>query len=263
LPGPESELDLLIAAARGAGDIAARYWKSDPKTWEKSGGEGPVTIADLEVDEMLRETLTAARPGYGWLSEETPDTAARLQQDKTFIVDPIDGTRAFIDGSRNFAHSIALADRGRVIAAVVYLPVKDQLFAAALDQGATLNGGTLQASHREDEAGATVLTAKPNLRPGLWPGGPPPVTPQFRSSLAYRLAVVGQGRFDGMITLRDSWEWDIAAGALIVTEAGGAISDRHGAALRFNNPTPQLPGVLAAAPQIHRQFLARLTPPQA
>ncbi|QBY01828.1 3'(2'),5'-bisphosphate nucleotidase CysQ [Rhodophyticola sp. CCM32] len=259
MPGPESDLTLLITAAEDAGRIAAKHWKSDPKVWDKPDGEGPVTAADLEVDEMLRTTLSAARPDYGWLSEETPDTATRLSRRRTFIVDPIDGTRAFIDGSRNFAHSLAISDQGQITAAVVYLPVKEQLFAAALGQGATLNGTPLEASAREKEHQAAILTTKVNLAPARWPGGVPPVEPHFRSSLAYRLALVGQGRFDGMITLRDSWEWDIAAGALIAAEAGAAVSTRTGAALHFNNPLPQLPGILAAAPRLHHKLLARLT----
>lgn len=258
MPAPEDDLALLIDAARAAGEIAAGYWRQDPKTWDKPANEGPVTIADLEVDEMLRDRLLSARPGHGWLSEETPDSPARLTQDDIFIVDPIDGTRAFIDHSPDFAHSLALARKGQVVAAVVYLPMKDRMFAAALGQGATLNDKTLMASTRMDEDQAAILTTKPNLLPDHWPGGVPPVTRHFRSSLAYRLALVGQGRFDGMVTLRDSWEWDIAAGALIVSEAGGRISDRHGETLRFNNPRPQVAGVLAGGPDIHRLMLARL-----
>ncbi|WP_375551248.1 3'(2'),5'-bisphosphate nucleotidase CysQ [Rhodophyticola porphyridii] len=258
MPEREDDLSLLVDAARRAGEIATRHWKQGPQVWDKPGGEGPVTAADLAVDEMLRTTLTAARPDYGWLSEETPDTPARLSRRRTFIVDPIDGTRGFIDGSRDFAHSLAIADRGQVTAAVVYLPVKDRLFAAAAGRGATLNGVPLAASTRDIEDQATILTSRPNLRPEHWRDAPPPVARHFRSSLAYRLALVGQGRFDGMITLRDSWEWDIAAGALIVAEAGGAISDRHDRTLVFNNPVPQLPGVLAAAPALHRQLMARL-----
>lgn len=222
-----------------------------------------MTAADLEVDEMLRETLTAARPGYGWLSEETPDGPDRLSAAHLFIVDPIDGTRAFIDGSRDFAHSLAVAHMGRVVAAVVYLPMKDRLFAAALGAGATLNGRALAATLTETEEAATVLTARPNMAPEHWPGGVPAIRRSFRSSLAYRLALVGQGRFDGMITMRDSWEWDIAAGSLVVTEAGGRVSDRHGQSLHFNNPDPRIPGVLAAGAPLHEKLMARRTPADA
>ncbi len=258
MPGPDDDLALLIDAARAAGEIAARYWKTGVETWDKGGDEGPVTRADIEVDTMLRERLTSARPGHGWLSEETPDGPSRLSASHVFIADPIDGTRAFIDGSRNFAHSIALTVDGEVTAGVVYLPMKDQLFAAARGRGASLNGAPIHASTRSDEIDADLLITRPTLRPENWPGGPPPVTPHFRPSLAFRIAVVGEGRFDGMVTLRDSWEWDIAAGALIAAEAGATVTDRHGAPLRFNNPTPRLPGIIAAAPGLHQRLLARL-----
>lgn len=259
MPAPD-DLTLLTAAARQAGEIAARHWKRDPDVWHKPGEAGPVTEADIAVDRMLREELTAARPDYGWLSEETPDGPARLAADRVFIVDPIDGTRAFIDGSRSFAHSLAVAEQGRVTAAVVYMPMLDRLYAAALGQGATLNAASLTASTADEEADAQILATKPNLFAKHWPGGVPPVSRHFRSSLAYRLALVGEGRFDGMITLRDTWEWDIAAGALIATEAGAAVTDRFGQPLRFNRARPLLPGVLAASPGIHRRFLARLSP---
>ena len=258
MPGPD--LTLLIDAALDAGRIAERHWTRDPQIWDKPGGHGPVTEADLEIDAMLRESLTAARPGYGWLSEETEDGAERLSRDRVFIVDPIDGTRSFIDGQKNFAHSLAVTRQGQVTAAVVYLPMLDRMFTAELGKGAALNGEPLAASGTRDEPSATVLASRPNFQPDHWPGGVPTVHRSFRPSLAYRLALVGQGRFDGMITFRDSWEWDIAAGALIVSEAGGRISDRDNRALVFNNPRPLLPGVIAANRPIHTALMARRTP---
>ena len=206
---------------------------------------------------MLRESLTAARPDYGWLSEETTDGPERLAREATFIVDPIDGTRSFIDGDKNFAHSLAVARQGRVTTAVVYLPMLDRLYTAELGRGAFLNGAALAVSNISDESIATVLAARPSFRADHWPGGVPTVQRSFRPSLAYRLALVGQGRFEGMITFRDSWEWDIAAGALIVTEAGGRITDRDSNALHFNNPRPLLPGVIAANVPIHAALMAR------
>jgi len=234
---------------------------------DKPNGAGPVTAADLQIDAMLRERLTAARPGYGWLSEETPDTgdrlADRLARSHVFIVDPIDGTRAFIDGSRQFAHSLAIARDGQVTAGVVYLPLRQEMFTAALGRGAALNGRPLVASTRTGAEGATILTTRSNLRADCWPGGSPAVVLQFRPSLAFRLALVGQGRCDGALTLRDSWEWDVAAGGLIAAEAGAFVSTRKGGVPRFNTPVPLLPGIVAAAPGVHAQLVARLTLPAA
>lgn len=255
---PERDLGLLKDAALAAGEIAARHFRDKPKVWEKGDGQGPVTEADLEIDQMLSSTLLGARPDYGWLSEETTDTTARLDRARVFIVDPIDGTRSFIDGSKTFAHSLAIAENGVVIAAVVHLPLKNLTYTAARGQGAFLNGVHLSQSGRTDIAQAKVLAARPQLAPELWPGGVPPIDRHFRPSLAYRLCLTAQGRFDGMLTLRDAWEWDIAAGELICREAGAIITDRAGGALQFNNPTPLHPGVLAGSPMVHAGFLRHL-----
>ncbi len=253
-----ADLTLLAEAARAAGEIARRYFGNGPQTWDKADGQGPVTEADLEIDAMLRRDLLAARPGYGWLSEETADGPERLSRDRVFVVDPIDGTRAFLEGSPQFSHSLAVVDGDVPVAAAVYLPMKDRMFLAARGTGASLNGEALAVTIRDGLDGATVLGTKANFRDEHWRGGSPQVDRHFRSSLAYRLALVGQGRFDAMITLRDAWEWDIAAGALIVTEAGGRIADRRGNALRFNNARPLLDGVVAGAPDIAGALLARL-----
>lgn len=255
MPGPD--LSLLIEAAREAGKIAVHHWNRAPRTWDKPGGHGPVTEADLEIDRMLRNSLTAARPAYGWLSEETEDAADRLGPDRTFIVDPIDGTRSFIDGQKNFAHSLAIAHKGEVETAVVFLPLLDRLYVAERGQGARLNEAPLRASVTEQEADATLLASRHNFGPEHWPGGIPATRRSFRPSLAYRLSLVGQGRFDGMISMHGCWEWDIAAGSLIASEAGATVTDRDGKTLAFNNPKPLLPGVIAAAPGLHRALMIR------
>ena len=260
---PETDLALLVDAARRSGDIAKQYFQQDPDVTHKPDGAGPVTAGDLAVNAMLEGFLQAARPDYGWLSEETEDNPARLDTQRQFIIDPIDGTRAFIDGSEDWAHSLAITENGVPVAAAVYLPMRDMMFAARKGGGATLNGAPVQVT-RAQMAEATVLGAKPNFDGRFWAGGVlPPIKRAFRSSLAYRLCLVAQGCFDGMITLRPSWEWDIAAGALIITEANGVVTDQHGADLRFNNGHPQVPGVLAAGKGLHADLLARLEPPQA
>lgn len=255
---PADDLTLLTEAARAAGQIARRYFESGAETWDKGDGQGPVTAADLEIDAMLRRDLCAARPNYGWLSEETADGPGRLSSSRVFVVDPIDGTRAFIDGSPYFSHSLSVVEDGEPVAAAVYLPMKDRMYAAARGGGATLNGSPITPTGRTALDGATVLGAKSNFRDALWRGGRPPVEQKFMSSLAYRLALVAQGRFDAMVTLRAAWEWDIAAGALLVTEAGGTALDQRGAPLRFNNAHPQVDGVVAGTPVVTRALLDRL-----
>jgi len=253
----ETDRDLLVEAARIAGEIGRKYFRSDPEVWDKDGGQGPVTEADLEIDRALKQYLMEARPSYGWLSEETDDTPDQRDADTVFIVDPIDGTRAFVDGRENWSHSLAIASRGEVTAAAVYVPIKDMMFAAEAGQGATLNGSSLSVSAGA-EGQARVLASKPNFDRRFWPGGPPDVTQDFRSSLAYRMALVADGSFDGMLTLRATWEWDVAAGSLLVAEAGGRVSQMDGRAPRFNNAHPALNGLVAAGPTLHSQLMGRL-----
>ncbi len=258
---PATDLPLLIDAALEAGKIATRYSGPDAQRWDKPEGAGPVTEADLAVNAMLERDLQAARPDYGWLSEETEDSPDRLARDRVFVIDPIDGTRSFAEGSRTWAHSLAVTENGEVTAAVIYLPLRDLLYAAAKGQGATLNGTAIQVSGQAHLPEAEILAAKPNLDPRHWQSGAAPDFRRvYRPSLAYRMALVAQGRFDGMLTLRPSWEWDIAAGDLILREAGGLCTDRLGQPLRFNNTHPRLNGVVAAGSAVHSGLQARLDP---
>lgn len=253
------DLALLTDAARAAGDIAMRYWKKSPETWEKDAGAGPVTEADLAVNAMLAADLRTARPDYGWLSEETPDNTARLHCERVFIIDPIDGTRAFIEGAPDFAHSLAVAEHGKITAAVVFLPAKNSLYSASNDTISTLNGAQISCAAQHAAQDATLLTARPNMAPDHWRGGtPPPVRRVFRSSLAWRLSLVAEGAFDAMLTLRPTWEWDVAAGVLIVQQAGGKISDRRGDPITFNSPTALTDGIIAAPGPLLRDLQSRL-----
>ncbi|MGB3409463.1 MAG: 3'(2'),5'-bisphosphate nucleotidase CysQ [Jannaschia sp.] len=253
-----ADRDLLAKAALAAGRIARRHFGQGPQVWDKGDGQGPVTAADLEIDAMLRAELMAARPGYGWLSEESTDHPERLARGRVFVIDPIDGTRAFIAGEDTFSHSLAIVEDGVPIAAAVHLPMKNRLYSAGSGLGATRDGRPIAPTGRDRLDGADVLGTKVNFQERHWKDGPPPVTRHFVSSLAFRLALVAEGRFDAMITLRDAWEWDIAAGALLVTEAGGLAQTRRGAALRFNNVHPQVDGVVAGTRAVQAALLAHL-----
>tara|TARA_R110002094_G_scaffold107362_1_gene105669 strand:+ start:896 stop:1687 length:792 start_codon:yes stop_codon:yes gene_type:complete len=243
---PAHDLPLLIDAARMAGRVATSFAGKNARRWDKPDDAGPVTEADLAVNDLLATVLRGARPEYGWLSEETEDNDARLDKRNVFIIDPIDGTRSFVEGSSTWAHSIAVARDGVVTAAVVFLPLRDKLYAAALGQGAHMNNTLIRASTQDQLHASTVLAASPAMRTEHWKSRREPIFKRnYRPSLAYRLALVAEGRFDAMLTLRDTWEWDIAAGALIVSEAGGQITDQNGLPLRFNNAAPLLKGVVA------------------
>lgn len=256
MPGPD--LSLLADVIGQAGQIAMRYFKRNPQAWDKGADHGPVTEADLAVNDFLKTRLMSARPDYGWLSEETPDDPARLSHETVFIVDPIDGTRAFIAGEDNFAISIAIARQNRAVAGAVLLPAKGRLYMAEQGGPALLDGAAIRASTRSELSGAEILATRANMTPDQWPGGLPDLQRSFRTSLAYRLCLVAQGRFDGMLTFRQTWEWDIAAGALICQCAGAAVTDRRGNPLEFNSIPARTNGVIACAPDLSGQILSRL-----
>lgn len=255
---PARDLPLLIEAARAAGEVATRFSGVTVKRWLKPEDAGPVTEADLAVNDMLEARLRGARPAYGWLSEESAHDPLRAAAPRTFIIDPIDGTRSFIDGSRAWAHALAVVDEGQVTAAVVYLPMLDLMYAAALGEGATLNGLPIRVSSMDRAEGATLLAARPTLEAQHWRGPVPAFKREHRPSLAYRLSLVAEGRFDAMMTLRKTWEWDVAAGDLILREAGALSTDRRGQVLRFNNAVPQVDGMIAAGPLLHAQMIGAL-----
>jgi myo-inositol-1(or 4)-monophosphatase len=259
LRGPEEDLALLAEAARKVGPIALSFWKAEPQAWEKPDDAGPVTEADLAVNDALHSTLMGARPGYGWLSEESEADASRLDARRCFIIDPIDGTRAFIAGQAGFAHSLAVAEGDQIIAAVVHLPAMDLTFTAHADGPALLNGQPIRPSGA-GIGGARVLTYKSATDPEHWKGGRvPPFRREFRPSLAWRLCLVAEGRFDAALSVRHVWEWDIAAGSLIAERAGAIATDRHGQPMRFNSPRAMIDGMVVAAPRLHGEMRVAMT----
>ncbi|MFN3613637.1 MAG: 3'(2'),5'-bisphosphate nucleotidase CysQ [Rubrimonas sp.] len=254
---PEADLALLTQAVRAGGAAAMAFFGREPRAWDKPDAAGPVTEADLAVDALLKRMLRQARPDYGWLSEETPDDPDRLGRPRIFVVDPIDGTRAFMAGERGWCVAAATVDRGAVTAAAAWFPARDELYAASLGGGASLNGAALRPSVRDRLDGATVLAGAPQLEARHWPGGAPPVRRLFRSSLVHRFCLVAAGRADATLTFRPAWEWDVAAGALIAAEAGCVVTDGDGGTLRFNAPGGRAPGLLAAPPVLHAALLSR------
>ncbi|BCH26557.1 3'(2'),5'-bisphosphate nucleotidase CysQ [Mesorhizobium sp. L-8-10] len=238
----DSDLPLIREAARAAGEIALRYFKRNPQTWLK-GGHSPVSEADYAVDRYLRETLTAARPDYGWLSEETADSPARLEARRTFVVDPIDGTRAFLDGMPTWCVSIAVVEDGEPLAGILDCAARGEVFEATAGRGAFRNGSPLQVGPQS--ASPLVAGPKSLFDEGAiaWPAhfrrGP------YYPSLAYRLAMVASGDLDATFVKPNARDWDIAAADLILREAGGRLVDIQGNSLRYGEADPSH-GALAA-----------------
>lgn len=256
-PSPAADLALLEEAAGAACEVLRRFYGEKVETWSK-GAAGPVTEVDIAVDRLLKERLTAARPEYGWLSEETADDPERLRRKSVFIVDPLDGTLAFIKRVPEFATALAVVEDGAPIAAVVANPITNEIFTAARGLGARLNGAPIRASARAELEGAHLIGKPGWYQDGRWAKPWPKLRLTHVNALTYRLALVGAGAFDGMLTLGFKKDWDIAPGALIVTEAGGRITDPWGAALTFNTPGAHVPGAVAAGSRLHPLLIERV-----
>jgi len=251
LPGPEKDLDLLKFAVREAGKIALQFFGGQYKRWTKDGGS-PVTEADLAVDTFLKNTLRPARPDYGWLSEESRDDPARLQARRVFVVDPIDGTVAFMKGRPHFTICAAVVEDGRPTAGVVFNPAADENFTAEIECGAFLNDAPIHVGRRTEIAGCRLLGNSQVFAD--WP----PMHVENFSSIAYRVALVAAGRFDAMISLTTKRDWDMAAADVILNEAGGRLVGPDGSPLAYNGPLALQGATVAAGPGLTGPLLAEL-----
>lgn len=236
------DLQLIRQAAREAGGIAMRYFKRNPEVWLK-GGHSPVSEADYAVDRFLRETLISARPDYGWLSEETADTTARLAARRTFVVDPIDGTRSFLEGRSTWCVSVAVVEDGRPVAGVVDCPAKDEIYWAETGGGAWRNGDRLVVS--SDLANPLIGGPKVLLDAAVARLPVPFRRSDYIPSLAYRISMVASSKLDATFVKPNSHDWDIAAAAVVLAETGGRIVDAAGKTVTYGGENPRN-GVLAA-----------------
>ena len=242
--------DQLIEAAREAGAIASKYFHAGERTSARvdfKAGGSPVTEADLAVDAFLRARLGAAFAGAGWLSEETEDDPARLASASVLIVDPIDGTRAFLAGDPRWAVSIAFVVAGRPVAGVVHAPALAETYAAAQNHGSTLNGAAIAVSARQTLAEARIAGPKPMVESIGRAAGVSFIAQPKIPSLAYRMALVASGALDLALASEKSHDWDIAAVDLILEEAGGRLVEAAGDPLRYNKAETRH-GVLFGAP---------------
>jgi myo-inositol-1(or 4)-monophosphatase len=246
--------DALQAVMREAGELA-RVTASRPfKKWTKGPKESPVSEGDLAVNELLLDRLPKLAPDAGWLSEETEDDAAARATRRVWIVDPIDGTRAYIAGQADWSISVALVEDGRPAVAALYAPVSEEMFLAVRGHGATLNDAAIRAGDDSALTGARVAGPKryleqlSNLTPALL------LQPRV-SSLALRLTRVAHGVFDAAFASGGSHDWDLAAADLLVHEAGGVMTDFAGRALSYNRPHIVHQALIAAGPRRHGSLI--------
>jgi len=239
----------LVAAMREAGTLACSFGRPI-KSWTKHG-DSPVTEADIAVDKLLRERLTGAFPSFGWLSEESEDDLARLHVRHVWIVDPIDGTRAFLGGRTDWSISVALVEEGRPVAASVFAPIEGDLFVGVAGNGSTCNGIPLRASTGGALAGARVAGPRRVLDQLIALETDIVAEPRIHS-LALRLARVAQGRIDAAFVSGGSRDWDLAAADLLVHEARGALTTLSGSVLAYNRPAAGHSTLVAAGRPRHR-----------
>ena len=241
------------AAVREAGALAASTFQTALKTWTKHGGS-PVSEADIAVDKLLRQRLMALAPDAGWLSEESEDDRARMHSPRLWVVDPIDGTRAYVTGRTDWSISVALVTEGRPVIAAIYAPMQENFYTAAAGEGATLNGVPIRASAGADFAGRIATGPKPILE-RLAKIAPTLVTEPKVFSLALRIARVADGTLDIAFASRDSHDWDLAAADLLVHQARGALTTFEGTTLIYNRAEPMHGALVAAGRTRHEAFL--------
>jgi len=252
-----NDLDLIRDAALAAGQAAMDIRAGGLETKWKPGNS-PVTNGDLAVDALLKEQLLGARPDYGWLSEETADDPARLAKTRLFIVDPIDGTSAYVKGRPWFTVCIAVVENGQPVAGVVHAPALGQTFEARTGGGARRNGEPIRASKTPNLAGCTMLGDARVFGHPSWPTPWPQMQIESRNSVALRMALVAAGDFDACLAPSTKHEWDLAAADVICREAGALVTDHKGLSFTYNRPDPKHLALVCAGPCLHPLLLARL-----
>ncbi len=249
-------LERIHAALEAAREVLTRFTPGAIEA-EYKAGHDPVTEADRAVDTVLKKHLL--RNDEGWLSEESVDDFSRLGRQRVWVVDPLDGTREFVQGIPEFCVSIAMVENGIPVAGGICNPATDELILGSRDRGVTYNGKPAQPSQRTDLHGALVLASRSEVKRGEWK--------QFESaefniramgSVAYKLGLVAAGLADLTFTLVPKNEWDVAAGAALVESAGGWVLKLDHSPLRCNQKNPLISGLLAGGPFLRRPLLAML-----
>ncbi|HEV2146805.1 MAG TPA: 3'(2'),5'-bisphosphate nucleotidase CysQ [Longimicrobiaceae bacterium] len=254
--GLEADLDLALRASRAAGAEVMRFFRGGGEVSYKSPDQ-PVTEADLAADRLLREVLLRARPGYGWLSEETADSPERLGRARVWVVDPIDGTRSFVNGWAEFAVSVGLVEQGRVVLGVVYNPAAEALYHAAAGGGAFRNGAGIRVAAPVGERLPVALASRSDIRRGEFESLADVWEVRPFGSTTCKMVRVADGTADVFLSRGPKSEWDVCAADLIVREAGGRVTDLAGEPFRYNRPDPAVRGVAVTGSVSHQEVLSR------
>jgi myo-inositol-1(or 4)-monophosphatase len=244
----QADLGRIGEALEAASAVLRRFTPGDIEARRKSGDD-PVTEADLAVDALLRRMLPA--DGEGWLSEETRDDLSRLDRHRVWVVDPLDGTREFVEGIPEWCVSVGLVVDGQPVAGGICNPATGETIVGARGAGVTLNGQPVRVSERPTLRGALVVASRSEVKRGEWEGYTEGLfTMRPTGSVAYKLGLVAAGLADATWTLTPKHEWDVAAGVALVLAAGGTILTGEAHEARFNRERPKLSRLIAAPPQL-------------
>jgi myo-inositol-1(or 4)-monophosphatase len=255
-PPLKEDYALLKQAVLDAGELALTYFRQQLRVNRKADGS-EVSEADLAVDAALKLELLTKRQDYGWLSEETEDDRERLKRTRVWTVDPIDGTNAFLRHLPEWTVSAALVEDGVPVLGVVFNPATGEFFHAMRGQGAYRNEARIAASDRATLQGAKLIASGGLFKKKIWQEPWPEVTTRWVNSVAYRVALVAAGDADATISLSAKCDWDLAAAAVLLEEAGGIITDHHGKPLRYNRENPRFQSVVASGPKLHPILIER------
>ena len=250
-----AEAERLAAVVREAGAIALKFFRGELKSWTKGEARSPVSEADIAVNDLLQQLLP--QPGDGWLSEESENDPTRLQASRVWVVDPIDGTRAYIAGREDWSVSVGLVEGGRPTVAALFAPATDEMFLATAGGGATRNGVAIRAGTGPDVNGARVAGPK-RIQDWLTARYPELVPMPRIHSLALRLTRVATGELDAAIAGGNGHDWDLAAADLLVHETGGLLTSLDGQPLIYNRPDPVHSTLLAAGGARHAALIELL-----
>ena len=255
----KQELSILSDAMMRAGREALRLATAGFETHTKED-QSPVTSADLIVNQILQQSLSAAYPEDGWLSEETPDAADRLAKKRVWIVDPIDGTRSFVRGLPEFCLSVALVEQGLPTVAAIFNPSSGEFFSAMRGHGLRVDHHPNATHPAFSSAERPLALVNPwELRVGRLRRLESHIRCHPIGSIAYAMALVAAGKAEAALTLDGGNEWDIAAGFLLIQESGGSVTAASGEPFSFNRPDPRLHGMLALGSNVAAAIRARLT----
>ena len=254
----ETELDydynLLTGAVQEAGDIARKFFGKAKKQWKKKFGE-PVSEVDIKINQFLKKKLLKKDSEYGWLSEETPDSNDRLRKRKIWVVDPIDGTRAYLKNKPEYSISVALLLDNEPVIGVVSNPQTGEFFHALSGKGAKEGKKTIKVSNLRQLEKSKIYISNQEIAKLQHIMKPSQPHIQPISSIAYKLSLVAMGSGDAAISVSKKSDWDIAAAHIIIKEAGGVLTHINGETILYNQENPEHESIVAANPELHNKIV--------